>query len=310
MLAVRSERPSWACFRTHNSLTVVRFHREVLKGQGPEGFATGSRGYARPPTPICDQIASATKAGRPEIIDTLAAPRQLREVTVYHDEVTQIDNKQRPSLVMLPRGVRMLKQKAAEGESGESTGSEGDTSVGTRVADGWRYEARAVPATMPIEALDRGGWLHRWSIDTRERTFGAEPIDRRVENTTLYVAYLATVPPALVVDNAEEVGEPANASTEAGPGDSEQLAHPAEIDRFAFLDSVVRSLDAHDRPPQEIIERLVSRPERGLESDGWLAVLCYGDGTAAYYLPPTRVSQRVTNADLFCAAVESRLAAN
>ena len=55
------------------------------------------------------------------------------------------------------------------------------------------------------------------------------------------------------------------------------------------------------------IEALVRRPGVGLKTEGWLVVLCREDGSATYFLPPTKAFNRVTNAAFFCGALEARL---
>ena len=117
-------------------------------------------------------------------------------------------------------------------------------------------------------------------------------------------AYLATVP-ADVIDPDEEV----ELSVPFEPPAARDVPadRPAAIDRLGYLDAFVEHLDRHDGPPEELIEELVSRPPAGLVSDAWLSVLCHEDGSATYYIPPTKAHHDVLNADLFCSAVESHL---
>ena len=58
---------------------------------------------------------------------------------------------------------------------------------------------------------------------------------------------------------------------------------------------------------EERLALSLSLPADGLGSGGWLAVVCRDDGSATYSVPPTKAVNRVTNADLFCGAFESRL---
>ena len=120
----------------------------------------------------------------------------------------------------------------------------------------------------------------------------------------MLVAYLATVQP---IQAGDERVSGFSSRPLPVPETSVIRRVPAAIDRPAFLDALVDRLDRYHGPVSERIEDLVTRPEVGLESDGWIAVLCREDGSAVYHLPPTEVRQRVTNADLFFAALESRL---
>ena len=306
VLALRSARPTWVCFESDDLSVVARFHREIHEGpEGQESISTGSRTYEEPPTPICDEMADATEGVHPEIIYTLAAPKLLREVTVHHEEAVHIDTEDTESLARRPDGVLFIRQKVPEGSTGESSGSDEAGSYAAHVAAGWRFDAYAIPAPMPIDALGRNAWLHRWTIETIERRFGPEPTDRVVGHTVLHVAYLPTVPGGIVETEEEQVvlRVPFQMpSTREMPPD-----RPAEIDRTAYQDTLVSRLDRHHGPPQELLEELVARPEAGLVTNAWISVSCRQDGSATYYLPPTKAHHRVLNADLFCAALESRL---
>ena len=74
-----------------------------------------------------------------------------------------------------------------------------------------------------------------------------------------------------------------------------------------FLERLSKGLDRSNGPPLETIEALVRHPPVGLRSEGWIVVLCHEDGSATYHLPPTTAFHRVTNADVFCGALEVRL---
>jgi len=66
-------------------------------------------------------------------------------------------------------------------------------------------------------------------------------------------------------------------------------------------------LDRHSGSHLERIEELMRRPPVGLRSEGWMIVLCREDGSATYFLPPTKAFHRVSNAAFFCGALEARL---
>jgi hypothetical protein len=249
-------------------------------------------------------MADATEGAYPEVIDTLAVPGKLREVAVLHEDAVNLDMESPDALTPRPDGVLFVRRKVPENWKGKASGGDETRSVASHVSGGWRFDAQAVPATIPSEAVDRNAWLHRWTMETIERQLGPEPIDRVVGQTVLHVAYVATVPATvadpseeMVVDVPLEFPEARDISPRVSP----------RIDRAAFLDAIVGRLDRHHGPPSELLEELVTRPEAGLVSDAWITVLCREDGSTTYFLPPTRANHRVLNFDLFCAAVESEL---
>lgn len=301
------QRPTWVCFESGGSTTVARFHREVIEGPtGEEEISAGSHTYGELLAPLCDEMAAATEGAYPTIVETLPVPRRLREVVVRHEEVARIDTENPEMLIPRPAGVQFFKQKAREGIMAAGSDDEEGVSYAVQVGAGWLRSGYASPTAMPIDALDRNAWLHRWTIETIERQLGPRPSERTIERTAVYATYLATVP-AAVMD--EEWSGMISSRIPSEPPAARDVVpdQPARIDRTAFVDEIVGRLDRHHGSPFELIEELLARPEVGLESEAWIAVLCHQDGTATYYLPPTKAQNAVVNADLFCAAVESRL---
>lgn len=309
-LAARSELPSWVCFESGAGGSVTaRFHRDIREGpDGRTSVSTGSQTSREPPTPVCDEMAAATEGLYPQVVETLPVPRRLLEVALRFEGVERIDGDDPASLSVRPEGVRVVKREIPEGVHGHaaSGGGRDSLSFATHGSDGWKFDAYAEPAALPIGMLENA-WLQRWTLETLERRLGPGPTERSVARRELVVAYLATLPAI----PAEEITVAANVAFSSAPPPVQEIAvvaeTPARIDRTAFLDAIANRLDLHHGPPDERIEDLVSRPEAGLESDGWIVVLCNEDGSAVYHLPPTTARQRVINADLFCGAVESLL---
>ncbi len=311
-ISSRSLRPSWACFRSGDRVVAARFQQEVRQGpRGPEVVGMDVRSFSEPPTPLCDEMASATDSSMPRAVETLPSPRRLLEITVDHRDAVRLDPGHPEALAKLPEGVRVSKRRMPKGVTGEASGdpAEGGLPYAQRaLGDGWRFDAHAEAASMPVEALDRGAWLHDWTIRTVERRLGPNPSDRLVEEMRLGVAYLATVPPEIVEGAADR-------SSSSGARDPETLqiargvpaTNAAAVDRAAYLEAFVSGLDRQQRPPHEVLEELVRIPAAGLRSEGWISVLCRQDGTATYFLLPTKAHNRVTNAERFCAALEARL---
>ena len=275
-----AEIPTWACFESSDGTTVVRY----------EGGS--AQRYSEPPTTACEQMRAAAEGFVPDVVQTLASPRRLLELVVEHDDVVRIDDHDPGALAERPDEVRLIKQKAASGASVESASELIDGGMGraTHMRNGWRFDALAAPAEMPIEALDRNAWLHAWTVTRIERELGPDPVERVVGSERLLAAFLATVP--------------------ATPGDNASVPESdgvATIDRSAFLRLLAAELDRYSGCPLDRIEELASRPPVGLRSEGWLIVVCREGDEATYFVPPTQAFHRVTNAAFFCGALESRL---
>ncbi|HXV77853.1 MAG TPA: hypothetical protein VD788_16200 [Candidatus Polarisedimenticolaceae bacterium] len=304
-LAHRSFEPTWVCFRTGSGTKVVRYHR---RNDGDEVVGVGAKHYGNAPTDLCDQIRTRTRTAYPESFWTLSSPRRLLERVVDHEEVVRLGDDPR-SLTDRPDGVQLVKQKMTIDAAIDSAAvDEGGLSRATHASNGWRFDAWAPPAAMPVAALDENAWLQAWRIRSVEREFGADPESRVVGDITLYAAFLATLPAARLASPAAD-GSYRVSST--GHLESELVVAAAGsapgIDRGVFVEQVIADLEANAGDPRDPIERMLLRPFVGLTSEGWIAVVCSPDGSASYSLPPTRASNAVTNADIFCGALESRL---
>lgn len=313
-ISSRSLGPSWACFRSGDRVAATRFHREMREGpEGPDVISMDVRTYGEPPTPVCEEMAFATESAPPRVVETLPSPGRLLEVTVDHRDLLRTDGEPLAPLARLPEGARISKQPTPKGQPGEASSApvEGGLPHAQRdLGDGWRFDAYAEPAAMPAEALDRAAWLHGFTIRTVERRLGPHPADRLVEERRLGVAYLATAPPEIAKATADRgAAIPASDAGILSTRRAEAAASPPAVNRAVYLEALVSGLDRHRSPPDEILEELVCVPAAGLRSEGWIAVLCRPDGTATYFLPPTKAHNRVTNAERFCAALEARLSA-
>lgn len=304
-LATPPERPTWVCYESDNSTTVSVFRRKITEGpSGEDEISRGSHSFGEPPTPLCDEMASATRNVFPTVIETLSTPRRLREIVVYYEEAVLIDSKNPAMLLPRPEGVLFFKQKASKGIQIEGSDHVGDVSYAVQVGAGWFRIGYAPTAPMPIDGLDRNVWLQRWTLETIDRELGPYPTERTIERNVLYASYLATVPAAEI--DGEWSGTMSSRAPPEPPAAHESVPdRPAQMDRSGFVDEIVDRLDRHHGPPGELIEELLARPQVGLLSEGWIVVLCRQDGTSTYFLYPTKAQNAVQNADQFCFAVES-----
>ena len=161
--------------------------------------------------------------------------------------------------------------------------------------DGAKRTAVTVPAELPPAAVTRGAWLSRFTLETVERRFGPLPTEELLDRSALLVALLPTFP-AVPVDDSDRPQPAARRETYA-----------IRFDPQAFLETVAQRLDRQAAVDAATVEEAVTLRPAGLESEGWVLVVCRPDGTADYGLPPTRARSRLTNADLFCAAADARV---
>ena len=305
-LGARAERPTWVCFESGESSAAGCFDRRVEVGpDGPAVVGTAVHTYTKPPTPVCEQMRAATEGSLPQVVETMLVPGRVSEVVVDYAEVVRIDSVDPEALAARPEGMLLFKRRFPEGITASASGTGGGLAHVTCTEGGWKWDAYTAPATLPLDALDTNAWLFRWTVETVERQLGPHPKERIVSRTSASVAYLPTLPAALV----EAPSDGAISNDEEPPAEFTQprAEGPATVDRQGFLDSIAARLERYRGEPRVLLDELVRRPERGLESEGWIVVICPDDGPASYHLPPTTASGRLTNADLFCAALEARL---
>ena len=140
------------------------------------------------------------------------------------------------------------------------------------------------------ELLAHGAFASRWMLQEVKRRIGVEP-KREVRSTgSLTVALVPVTPP----------------STEGDKSHSTPTVS-LQFDAQAFQTEVTRRLDAGSDVGAAALEKALTDEPVGLRSDAFLLVLCRGDGTAWFGLPPTRTHSPITNAALFCAALDRLL---
>lgn len=306
-MGARSILPSWVCFEQggQRSMT-LRFLRQMVEDRV---VGTGATRYRHPPTALCDEIATATESQYPDVYRTLVSPSRLLERVVEHVDVVALNSDPR-ALPERPYGVGLVKQEQiGTGTIEASSRAEDDgLSRGTRTDRGWRYDAWAEPASISNSTLYENAWLHALRVTTIQREFGPHPSERVVDRSVLLTAYLATLPAARFHDLSPDGSIPLLESGHpAVEFDPPRGTVPPRVDRTAFIDRLVAELDGNGGVLDDRIRSWLEHPEVGLESEGWLVVVCSGDGSAFYRVPPTRAGHRVTNGREFCSTLESLL---
>ncbi len=306
-LSTRAILPSWACFFADGTRPMtVRFTRHV---DGDGLVSAGATRFAQSPTTVCDGIKAATEGAHAEVFRTLSSPSLLREWVVEHADVITLDTRDARWLPERPPGVQLVKQERPSSSSFEGSSQAGDGSLSraTYGAHGWRFDAWAEPISIPVSSLDENAWLHALTVSTVEREFGAHSNEKLVGRTVVLAAYLATVPAAQLTGTSPDGSIPVlpsgHLAIEVEPSVG---ATPPRIERTAFIEQLIDELDSQGGAVTERVLTWLGRPETGLESEGWLVVICQG-GDARYFVPPTKASNQVTNADVFCADLESLL---
>ncbi len=302
--ALRSEGESWVCLRSEQRVAATSFHRLERED---EAIRIAQTTYDDPPTPICDEMASATEGAAPRVFETMPSPARVLELVVEHQDVIRLDDD--PStLLPVPQGILVYRQEVPARIGREFNEFREENAYGEVVRGGRRTVGFARPASIPLDALDRNAWLHRFTARALDRRLGRNSRQQAAGRFDLHVAYLP-VAPACRLEPVPEGGEPALWAVLKDPPPCRERWPPSfpSVARERLLEAIAAVLERDARPPADLLEELVLEPAAGLESEDWIAVACREDGTAAYSIPPTHARARVVNAGLFCGALASRV---
>lgn len=293
-----STEPSWACSRRGGPGSVgstIVYHRQTEKGPdgvrrvvGTSSSSSSAEDQARR---LCASFAQATRGCVAEELRTLPSPRAVHELRVEVEAATTLPSQvRREDLIALPDGAQVSKTRAPGTFSGGSASA--DQSRGTYVDREVEWTVTTAPASLPLELLARGAHVSRWSVRERERRLGAHPSDEVHTVAVRTVAFIPVAPAAF-------------------PDEPPPSTLPVEFSADQLRDDVAEALDAASQVDGALLEAaLRGEPVQGpqwLQSEGWMTVLCREDGTAWFGLPPTAARSPVTNAAVFCAAMERML---
>jgi hypothetical protein len=159
-------------------------------------------------------------------------------------------------------------------------------SDGLYSCDGIEWKASTRPAAISTEVLTHPAFVSRWTFEDVERTFGADP---RRETRTREALLMALLP---VMHSSD------------GPAPEQRIAVPFQLD--AFRTEMARRLSMQATLSSKVLEEAFT--QYGVrELADLLLVVCRPDGTASFGLPPTLAQNTVSNAPIFCAAMERML---
>jgi hypothetical protein len=298
----RSVEPAWSCFEDGSSRSATRYHRQIEKNAEGEtvgtSLGTSTYGNAAITGPVCEESARAVETVYPEEYRTMPVPRVVHEQVVRVEFVDGLVEESYPDQLMpLPDGSSLTVAAAPGVVSAESFHRpDGESfSRATMVRDNIEYAAAAEAARLPTGFASDNGWLSRWTVETIERRLGPMPVETVLDNRALAVSLLPTAPPVPLGRD----GRPRVLET--------RTTHPVSFDSDAFLEEIGRRLDLGASLDAERIEEVITLRPAGFRSRGWILVACRSDGSAHYWLPPTRAHAPVLNSDLFCGEVEAQI---
>jgi hypothetical protein len=307
MIPARSMTRSLACFRSDDSGKMMSFSRTlgIDDDTGKEYVKTNHthEWYLNEQwESLCDAMAEATRDVYPDEIRTLPIPRKVEESRIHFVGRNSIrDVAYVEELTPLPQGSSFTRARIAEDDSlGTSTRAAGD---GSSAQASWavqdeRWTYAAEQADISPNAVQNNAWLTRWELESVERSFGPDPVDQVLSVSSFTIAFLATPPPVqvdrdnmpLLDDTIEEIS--------------------VRLDEAAFLAELGKRLDQQKELNVGTLEKVLKDMPAGLDSAGWILVICRPDGSAAFGIPSAATSTalvRLTNADMFCAAVDAQL---
>ena len=301
-VAARSTEASWACFEYGDSTSATRYRREVTVADDGTVHVNGTSSSTHDEEEItgrlCAALDEATAAAHAEVIRTMSTPRLLLEDVLRVEVSDSLPARLHgDELVALPEGA-WLARKSVPGVSRSTGLSRRDDVIESRVAiEEVEISARIMPASLPTAAARSNVWHSRWTLETVERRLGPLPATRVLDSWSITASLMPTVPP----EDLDQGGEPG--SVIADPDE----AYPVRLDQQAMFDSVATSLDFRAEVSPDVLADLIVRKITGLDSPGWILVLCRPDIEATWGVAPPAGRSRLLNGDEFCGTVAAYL---
>jgi len=299
-VSARSAEPSWSCFENGAARSATRFSREITVGDDgtKQVSGTSSNTYRGEEVtkPLCSILDEATTSAYPEVIRTMSTPRVLIEEVLSVDVADMLPAQAwADELVALPDGA-WLARREVPGVRHSTGRSRNNDIVESRLAvEEVETSARIIPAELPTAAARTHVWHSRWTFETVERRVGPMPETRLLDSWSLTASLMPTLPPRDLDRDRE---------TETGPAAADGPL-PLRLDQEALLTSVGESLDfSAEISPAVLADAIVSKIA-GLDSPGWILVLCRPDAGATWGLAPTPGRTRLLNGDEYCGTVET-----
>ena len=247
---------------------------------------------------LCVALDEATAAVHAEVIRTMSTPRLVLEAVLGVEVNDSLPVRLHgDELVTLPEGA-WLARKSVPGVSRSTGHSRRDDVIESRVAiEEVETSARIMPASLPTAAARSNAWHSRWTLETVERQLGPLPTTRVLDSWSITASLLPTAPP----EDLDQGGEPG--SVIADPDE----IYPVQLEQQSMFESVAASLDFRAEMSPDVLADVIVRKITGLNSPGWILVLCRPDADATWGVAPPAGRSRLLNGDEFCGTVAAYL---
>jgi hypothetical protein len=186
---------------------------------------------------------------------------------------------------------------SAFGQSSTGLSSRDEVIESRLTVDELETSSRIMPAELPVDAARENAWHSRWTLRKVERRLGPLPEARLMDSRSLTVSLMPTWPPG-DGDSKDpaETGQP-----------TDDASYPVRLDQAALFAGVGESLDFRAEMSPAVLADVIVRETSGLDSAGWILVICRDDAEATWGLAPTHGRSRLLNGDSFCGTVASYL---
>ena len=301
-VAIRSVEPSWSCFTDGSARSATQYSRDLtVAPDGTEqvsGSSSSGYGGEEITESLCSALDDATVNAYPEAIRTMSTPRVLVE-EVLRVEVSDLlhDEAYADELVELPDGASLSRKKTPGVRRSEGVSSHNMIVESRLTVEEVEISARIMPAEVPVAAGRANVWHSRWTLETVERRLGPLPEARVIDTWSLTASLMPTLPPR-DLDRGDD-GENQRFDPDS--------RYPVRFDQTELFTSVGESLDFRAEMSPNVLADAIVRKIEGLETSGWVLVLCRTDAEATWGLAPTTGRSSLLNGDAYCGTVETHL---
>jgi hypothetical protein len=296
-----SVEPSWSCFENGSLKTATQYSREVSVDRDgrTQATSTSSSSYSADEiaSRLCSSLGGATAGAASEVLRTMSTPRVLVEDVLGVDVADLLPKQLRgDELLAFPENSRFSRKTTPGVDRSAGVSKHGNVVESRRTTNEVEVSARIVPAELALGAARENVWHSRWRLESLERRLGPLPEARILDSWSLTASLMPTWPP-----HDGDVEDPATARPEA------DAWYPVRLDPAALFAAVGESLEFRaEMSPAVLADAIVNKIE-GLESAGWILVLCRDDTEATWGFAPTHGRARLLNGDAYCATVGSYL---
>jgi hypothetical protein len=297
-IALSSPKPSWSCFERDNTRE-VGLHSRTLTA-GPEGeprvVEAGTRHIHTfgQTERLCRTASLLLQSAPPDEVRTMSSIAAVREETVGVRFVGRIPAVAQPEdLMPIPDRFLYTTREGQSPAEGLLAWSDETGTATVFAEDGTRIESVVVPAAFPAHKVVRG-WLGEWTVDTVEREMGPQPAEQNVRHVVVRSALVPTRAPIPLAGDGGSSRTPFREAVEP------------RFDKDAYLQTIRRGLEYAEKLEAAAIVDLIGGDSAGFRSSSFVLFICH-NGSATFQVLPTTATQRVTNAEEVCSAIDRAL---